>query len=66
MTSSSTLFQRKAKISAKKAGFHEDIAFHYKVAEIVGHQNFAQNGLTKQELDKINPIIRGIPVGSCN
>ena len=32
---------------------------HMKIAEIVGHQNFAQEGLSKQELDKVNPVIRG-------
>lgn len=36
-----------------------DTLMHMKIAEIVGHQNFAQEGLSKQELDKVNPVIRG-------
>ncbi|PAV61300.1 hypothetical protein WR25_13800 [Diploscapter pachys] len=49
-------------IDSKKAGFHMDTLMHVKIAEIVGHQNFAQEGLSKQELDKVNPVIRGITV----
>ena len=46
-------------IAGKKAGFHMDTLMHVKIAEIVGHQNFAQEGLSRQELDKVNPVIRG-------
>ena len=56
-------FKRLIDYPGKKPGFHDPVKLHYKVAEIVGHQHFAQNGLSKREIDLASQVCKGQKFG---